>query len=107
MANSKRVAVKCGRCDGKGAIASFTARYSGKCFACGGSGHLWITQAAYEKQKAQKAEHDAYFAQQRAKHPLCPDCGYAKGGADGYTPAACKCGHGPALVSACTEASPA
>lgn len=33
-----RAVVRCGRCDGLGAIASFSARYSGKCFACNGSG---------------------------------------------------------------------
>lgn len=46
------VAVKCGRCDGEGAIASFSVRYSGVCFACGGSGFRLISKAAYEKRKA-------------------------------------------------------
>lgn len=46
------VAVKCGRCDGKGAIASFSVRYSGVCFACGGNGFRLISRAAYLKRKA-------------------------------------------------------
>lgn len=91
--HSARVAVKCGRCDGKGAIASFTTRYSGKCFACSGSGHRWMTRAAYEKQQAATKLHDEYFAAQRALHPMCSSCGYAMGGAEGYTETACKCGH--------------
>jgi hypothetical protein len=46
------VAVKCGRCNGKGAIASFSIRYSGKCFACDGSGVRYISRAAYAKRVA-------------------------------------------------------
>jgi hypothetical protein len=49
---NEKVAMKCGRCNGAGAIACFSAQYSGKCFACGGSGFRLISQAAYEKQKA-------------------------------------------------------
>jgi hypothetical protein len=46
------VAVICGRCQGAGAIASFSARYSGKCFPCGGSGVLFISKAAYARRAA-------------------------------------------------------
>jgi hypothetical protein len=57
---SEQVAVKCGRCNGAGAIASFSARYSGVCFACGGSGVRFISQAAYNKRRAiAKATKDA------------------------------------------------
>jgi hypothetical protein len=49
---SAHVAVKCGRCNGDGAIASFSLKYSGVCFACGGSGFRFISQAAYKKRKA-------------------------------------------------------
>jgi len=51
-APQKYVAVKCGRCNGKGAIASFSIRYSGKCFACDGSGIRYISRAAYAKRVA-------------------------------------------------------
>lgn len=87
------VAVKCGRCDGVGAIASFSIKFSGKCFACGGSGVRYMSRAAYEKKQANRTAHEAYFAEQRRLHPICKDCGYAKGGADGWTETACKCGH--------------
>lgn len=98
MAKSQQVKVPCGRCDGKGAIASFTTRYSGKCFACSGSGYRWMTRATYEKKQALAKQHDDYFAEQRRLHPICKTCGYAHGGADGYTERACKCGlSGPAL----------
>jgi hypothetical protein len=49
---STRVAVRCGRCDGAGAIASFSVRYSGVCFACGGSGFRLISRAAYNRRAA-------------------------------------------------------
>ena len=49
---STKVAVKCGRCDGKGAIASFSVRYSGVCFACGGSGFRLISRAAFNRRTA-------------------------------------------------------
>lgn len=59
---STKVAVKCGRCDGKGAIACFSAQYSGKCFACGGSGFRLISEATWKKQQALRKAHDAHFA---------------------------------------------
>jgi hypothetical protein len=49
---ARKVAVKCGRCDGKGAIACFSAQYSGKCFACDGSGFRFISEAAWKKKQA-------------------------------------------------------
>lgn len=52
---STTVAVKCGRCDGKGAIASFSVRYSGVCFACGGSGFRLIPRSRWEALKAKRA----------------------------------------------------
>jgi hypothetical protein len=59
---SATVAVKCGRCDGKGAIASFSVRFSGVCFACSGSGFRLISRAAYEKKKALRKAQGAYCA---------------------------------------------
>lgn len=49
---SKSVGVTCGRCNGAGAIASFSIRYSGKCFACNGSGVRYISRAAFERLNA-------------------------------------------------------
>jgi hypothetical protein len=60
--HTEKVAVKCGRCNGEGAIACFTQRYSGVCFACGGSGFRLISLAAYKRRRtlvtAQKAHSD-------------------------------------------------
>lgn len=47
-----RVAVTCGRCNGAGAIASFSARYSGKCFACSGSASILVTRQRAARMKA-------------------------------------------------------
>jgi len=52
-----KVAVQCGRCCGAGAIASFSARYSGKCFACNGSGVRYISVAAWKRQQALRKAH--------------------------------------------------
>ncbi len=51
------VAVMCGRCCGKGAIESFSVHYSGKCFACGGSGVRYVSRAKYNRE-----------------HGICPKC---------------------------------
>lgn len=50
--NRGPVAITCGRCNGACAIASFSAKYSGKCFACGGSGVRFVSKAAYARQRA-------------------------------------------------------
>lgn len=47
---------KCGRCNGAGAIACFSAQYSGKCFACNGTGKLFISKAEYMRLMAARAE---------------------------------------------------
>lgn len=44
-----KIAVTCGRCNGAGAIASFSLQYSGKCFACNGSGVRFISQAEHKR----------------------------------------------------------
>jgi hypothetical protein len=88
---AQMVAVKCGRCDGRGAIASFTTRYSGKCFACGGSGKRLMTKAAFEKKQALMQAAEEQAAAQRAMYPICKNCGYATGGADSWNGVSCKC----------------
>lgn len=56
---STKIAVQCGRCCGAGAIASFSIKYSGKCFACNGSRVRYISAAAWRKQKALRAATNA------------------------------------------------
>ena len=50
-----RVWDRCGRCNGHGSIACFSAQYSGKCFACQGRGLRLIPRATYERCKAAEA----------------------------------------------------
>lgn len=47
---------KCGRCNGAGAIACFSAQYSGKCFACNGAGKLFVSKAEFERLIAARAK---------------------------------------------------